>query len=531
LSYKELSDATHDLAARWAGRGIAPGDRVVLLLNDEAEFVLSILAAIRAGVIAVPYFPPFILSQRDAYLDGLRRICLAAGAARCLAGELVVRFLDGADLPCGVDTFADLQTAEPAAAGTPGPDDPAFIQFTSGSTGEPKGVVVTNRALVEHGRSLAAAIDIRCERDRGVSWLPLYHDMGLIGKVFVSVSTMTSTWYMSPQRFIRDPVGFLRTVSEVRGTIVFAPNFAYGLMARRATAEALAGLDLSAWRVAGCGAEPVRAGTLRRFAAAYAPAGFRASQLVPCYGLAEATLAVCSARPGDGMTTLAVDEERLSVGKQAAPVAPGAPGSVELVSSGTPLPGIQVRIVDPAGVPLRDDAEGEITVSGRHLAAGYYRNPAATAQTWREGWLYTGDTGFLHGGELYVTGRIKDLIIVNGRNYQPHDIEQAVEQVEGVRPGGAAAFGVSRDDSEAVHVLIEAGSYPPAADLVTRVAEAIRQRFSVPVDGVTVVRKGTIPKTSSGKVRRQLAARLHRDGRLAVYQPTSAPNPTEGVSR
>jgi fatty-acyl-CoA synthase len=516
ITFKELSALTDDLAARWAGLGLRQGDRVVLILTDELEFVLSILAAMRAGIVAVPVYPPFILSQWDAYIDGLRRICHVSKAARCVVSAMVDEALRSVELPCPVETYEAFTTAPPGRTGEPGRADPALIQFTSGSTGDPKGVVVSNRSLVGHAWQLARTLRIDGAADRGLSWLPLYHDMGLIGKLLVAVVTQTSTRYMSPLRFARDPIGFLRTMTEIGGTISFAPNFAYGLLARRATDRALAGLDLSAWRVAGCGAEPVRADTLRRFAAAYAPAGFRPEALLPCYGLAEATLAVCVTPPGRGLTEFAVDAERLAADRLAVPMRMDAPGAKRLVSNGPPMAGTQVRIVDAGGLDLPDGTEGEIVVTSAHLASGYFADAESTAQTWRNGWLWTGDTGFLHEGELYVTGRSKDVIIINGRNYQPHDIERAAEQVDGVRPSNIVALAGRRGDTEAVRLVFEARTYPPKPELTADVAQMVRRQFAIPVRDVTVVRKGTLPKTSSGKVRRRHTALLLDEGRLPI---------------
>jgi acyl-CoA synthetase (AMP-forming)/AMP-acid ligase II len=529
-SFHELAAISEDLAARWAGLGVGFGDRVILLVDDERDFVLSLLAAVRAGVVAVPQPLPVSLNQAAAYLVALQRVCSVSGATLCLAGESTARLLVGTGLGCRVATFSALQQAPPGPVGTPIPEHPAFLQFTSGSTGEPRGTVVTNRALLAHGRAMAEALSLHGDPDRGVSWLPLYHDMGLIGKVFVPISTQTSTWYTSPQRFIRDPVGFLRVVSDLRGTIVFAPNFAYALMTRRLTPGALEGLDLSAWRVAGCGAEPIRADVLRRFAAAYAPAGFRASQLVPCYGLAEATLAVSLVRPGRGMTTLTVDADRLALENRAAPADSAASQHVEIVSCGPPMPDTRIRIVGPAGEDLPEDVAGEIVVTSPYLAAGYHGDPAATGETWRGGWLHTADTGFLHDGELYVTGRTKDVIIVNGRNHHPHDIERVVESVPGVRSGGAVVFALASESSETVQVLVEAASYPPSAGLAAAVREAVQAQTSVPVSGVAVVRRGTIPKTSSGKLRRRLAAELFRTGQLVAVEPRPAQPPSTKLS-
>ncbi|WP_149823093.1 fatty acyl-AMP ligase [Streptomyces tailanensis] len=516
LSFAELARTTEDLARRWAGLGVRPGDRVVLAATDIREFALTLLSAMRAGVVPAPAFPPLAFGKGSEQVRALARICRAAGAEVCLVGDHSVAALQDAGLSCRVGTFQELAAAVPGPPPpAPGPDDPALLQFTSGSTADPKGVLVTQRALAAHTRALATALEIDCERDRGVSWLPLYHDMGLIGKLLVAVVTQTSTWYMSPLHFLRDPVGFLRLLSEVRGTISYAPNFAYGLLTRRVRDGVPGDLDLSAWRIAGCGAEPVRAQTLRRFAEVFEPAGFRAEALFPCYGLAEATLAVCAATPGKGMTTLTVDADRLAGQAVAQPTPPGTARTLELVSNGRPLPGTSVDVVDVEGRRVPEGMVGEIVVSGRHLASGYHEDPELTARTWRDGRLHTGDTGFLHDGELYVTGRIQDLIIVNGRNHQPHDIERVAEQVDGVRPGNVIALAVDQGDSSAVRIVLEPRSFPAAPDLPRRVTLAVQRGLGVPVADVIVIPKGALPKTSSGKPRRRHTAHLLESGELA----------------
>lgn len=518
MSYAELTERTADLASRWAGLGVSRGDRVVLVLPDEREFVLTILSAMRAGVVTAPVFPPVILSQLDDYLATLRRMCAAAGAAVCVTSELVASVLRTAELPCRVVTVEELAAATPGGTGEPTPGDPAFLQFTSGSTGEPKGVVVPNRTLIAHAAALAETLAVVPGEDRGVSWLPLYHDMGLIGKLFVPLVTELDICYASPLSFVRDPLGFLRLLTDVAGTISFAPNFGYGLLAKRAEGADLSGIDLSTWRVAGCGAEPVSAATLHRFATAFAGVGFRAEALLPCYGLAEATLAVSSAPVGTGMRELTVDAEALSVEGRAVPVTDATASATadvtELVSSGRPLPATEIRVVDENGQPVDDDTVGEVVVRGETLAAGYFEDPELTARTWREGWLHTGDTGFRHAGELYVTGRIKDVIIVNGRNYQPHEIEHVAEQVEGVRPSNAVALPTPRGDSEAVRLVLEARHDPPEPDLADRVRRAVQQRLAVPIAEVVVVGKNVLPKTSSGKRRRRHTAQLLDAGEL-----------------
>ena len=512
LSFADLERATRHLAARWGALGPGPGDRVLIVVTDEREFTLALLSGMRAGLVPVPVYPPFAFGGRDTYPAGLRRLAEVADATLCLGGEPVAAEIAAAGLPCPQVALADVAAAPAGPIPVTGPDDCALMQFTSGSTGQPKGVVISHRALVAHSRSLVKALGMDANTDRGMCWLPLYHDMGLIGKLVGPVLNQTPVWFLSPLRFVKDPVGFLRLMSDIRATVSFGPCFSYGLLARRAGAASLAGLDLSAWRVAGCGAEPVRAGTLRQFAAACAGAGFSPDALAPCYGLAEATLAVCITPPGQGMRTIHVDPQHLAAGQVV--VVDSTAGATELVSCGQPMPGATVEISGAQGQPLGEGLVGEITVTADYLADGYFRDAEETSRTWRQGRLHTGDTGFLWDGELYVTGRIKDLIIINGRNHHPHDIEQAAEEVAGVRPGNVVALAMEREGGEAVRIVLEPATQPPAADLAARVALAVQQAAGIPVGDVVVVRKGTLPKTSSGKPRRQHTAALFAAGTL-----------------
>ncbi len=512
LSFAELDRSTMRLAARWAGLGLTKGERVLVIATDEREFALALLSAMRAGVVPVPMFPPFAFGSRESYAEGLRRVAKAADVSLCLANGSAAAEVNAAGLSCRHATLADVEAAPPGSVPVIAPEDPALIQFTSGSTGDPKGAVVSNRALIAHARSLTEALAMDGAVDRAVSWLPLYHDMGLTGKLLSAVLCQIPVWYMSPLRFIKDPIGYLRVMSEVQGTMSFAPCFAYGLLARRGGLGIPADIDLSAWRVAGCGAEPVRVDVLRGFAAVYASAGFSASALVPCYGMAEATLAVCTTVPGRGMGVVRAEPAALGAGRV---VVTDAAEGRELVSSGRPLPTVDIEIKDESGRRLPDGMIGEITVAADFLADGYFRNEEETGRTWRDGRLHTGDTGFLRDGELYVTGRIKDLIIVNGRNHQPQDIERIAEGVEGVRWGNVIALPMRRGDSEGVRIVLEAAGNPPAPGLCAQVAAVVQREAGVPVGDVVLVRKGTLAKTSSGKPRRQHTAAMFETGRLA----------------
>lgn len=517
VTFSGLEAVTDDLARRWAGLGVQQGDRVVLIIVDEREFVIAFLSALRAGVVAVPMFPPFILAQLDAYYTALRRICQVSGATRCLVSQPLRNLLGNAGLERPVSVLEDLVTATPGAVGTPAPADPAFLQFSSGSTGDPKGAVISHRSLLANSYAIGRhGLGVDGEVDRAVSWLPLYHDMGLIGLLITAVLEQVGTWYLPPLRFARDPMSWPRLMSDIQATLSFAPNFAYGLVTRRVTDEALAELDLSCWRVAGCGAEPVRADTLRAFADRFAAAGFRASSLMPAYGLAEATLAVALTRCDAGMTTLTVDADLLAAEGRVAliDVDAGNARKTELVSCGPPVHGMEVRVLNEAGSVCAEGQEGELVVRGESLADGYFGDPDRSAQTWRDGWLHSGDTGFLYEGQLYVTGRIKDLIVVNGRNHQPQDIEWVAGQVPGVRVGNVVALPVPGDDTEGVRVVLEASQDAVAEDLARQVRQAVSRRLGLVVHDVVVLPRQGLPKTSSGKLRRSHTASLLEDGLL-----------------
>jgi fatty-acyl-CoA synthase len=517
VTFAEIEAVTADLARRWAGLGVQQGDRVVLIVGDEREFILTFLSALRAGVVAVPMFPPFMRGRLDAYYITLRRICELSSAARCLVSQPLVDLLGHAGLECPVSVFEDLVTATPGVVGSPAPDDLAFLQFSSGSTGNPKGAAVTHRALLANSYAIGRhGLRADGEVDRAVSWLPLYHDMGLVGFLIGPLLEQVATWYLPPLRFARDPVSWPRLMSEVGATLTFAPNFAYGLVTRRVTDEVLAKLDLSRWRVAGCGAEPVRADTLRAFADRFASAGFRASSLMPSYGLAEATLAVALTPCDAGITTLTVDADLLAAKSRVAPIDVDAENArtIELVSCGPPVHGTEVRVLAPAGSVCAEGQEGELVVRGESLAGGYFGDPECSAQIWRDGWLHTGDTGFLYEGQLYVTGRIKDLIVVNGRNHQPQDIEWVASQVPGVRVGNVVALPVPGNDTEGVRVVLEAFQGAMAEDLAQQVRQAVNRRLGLPVHHVVVLPRGGLPKTRSGKLRRSHTASLLDDGLL-----------------
>ena len=415
-------------------------------------------------------------------------------ATRSRVGGREVVEAAGPDTP--VRGLADLRAAAAGPVRAPEPRDTAFLQFSSGTTAAPKAVVVSHGALWANAEAIRAGL--RAGRDdRAVSWLPLYHDMGLVGFLVVPVINEIATWYQSPMRFARAPVAWLRLISEVRATIAYAPNFAYGLLAARATDADVAALDLSAWRVAGCGAEPVHATTLRAFAERWCPAGFDERAFLPSYGLAESTLAVTLTPYGSGLRTLRLDDDR------------------EVVSCGVPVAGTEVRILGPDAAWSGPGVEGEICVRGASLADGYHARPDETARAWAGGWLRTGDCGLVRDGHLYVTGRLKDLILVNGINHHPHDIERVAGTVAGIRPGNVAALPVRDGHTEGVRLVFSLARNADRDRVVDEVRRVVRRHLGLSLHDVRVVR-GDLPKTSSGKLRRARTAELLRNGELVV---------------
>ncbi|MBC7172912.1 MAG: AMP-binding protein, partial [Polyangiaceae bacterium] len=315
------------------------------------------------------------------------------------------------------------------------PDDLCFLQFTSGSTSKPKGVMVSHRNLVANGLAFLGTHGLdRNPDDVGVSWLPLYHDMGLIGFVLATLLVDLQAVLMPTELFARSPRLWLETITKYRGTITYAPNFAYQLVTKRLKPKDLEGLDLSRLRVAGCGAEPIRAQTLREFADKLAPSGFRSIAFLPSYGMAEATLAITFHGLESELSVDRVDTDAMTQGF-ARPADADTKSVSEVVSCGKGFPGHEVMVVDESGKPLPERRVGQVVTRGPSVTAGYFENEAATAESWKDGWLATGDLGYVADGNLHICGRIKDLIIIRGANHYPQDIEWVVGDLEGVRRG------------------------------------------------------------------------------------------------
>lgn len=528
IDYGTLDQHVRALAATLQER-FAAGERVLLLLDNDEHYVIAFFACLYAGLIAVPVFPPE--SVRERHLA--RLLAIASDAEACcilttskiaplIAGAAVAPFAQAAVL--AVDA---VNTDEASAWRTyiPGDEDIAFLQYTSGSTSTPKGVMVSHGNLMANARAFEEGMSISAD-DIFVSWLPLYHDMGLIGGLLQPIHRGIPGVLMTPRFFIERPVRWLEAISRHRATVSGAPNFAFQLCVDRVGNAQLQALDLTSWRVAFSGAEPVRNDTMRAFTERFAPAGFAAGTIYPCYGLAEATLFVTGGTRGDG-----VEAHLFSGGMLAQGRAEVAEHGTSVVACGVPASDHTVRIVEPeTWIQLVDGSVGEIWTDGPSLARGYWRRPQETAETFvnHEGrrWLRTGDLGFIHDGQLYIAGRHKDLIIIRGQNIYPQDLEQVVEEeVEAARKGRVAAFSVETEAGEeagegiGIAVEISRGMQKliPVETLVKALGEAVSASCHEPLSVVVLLNPGALPKTSSGKLQRAACRQGWRERTLDAY--------------
>ncbi|MBL8606499.1 MAG: fatty acyl-AMP ligase [Myxococcales bacterium] len=532
FSFGELVGLGARRAAALRARGVAKGDRVALVVPEGEEFVLSFIGAVMAGAIPVPMYPAVSFRNLHVYHDTVTHIAGAAGAKLMVTTASSREFVAPAAprIPSltGLVTVDDLAGDHGSLIEHAQPGDTAFLQFTSGSTSRPKGVVVTHdnlrantEAFVKEG--LAVDIDV----DKGVSWLPMFHDMGLIGFVIGPLFGSVDVVFLPTASFVRRPGVWLEALSRHKGTITYAPNFAFQLVAKRVKERDLAELDLSPLRATGSGAEPINAKTLRDFADKLAPAGFDRRSFLASYGMAEATLAISFVPRGAGLTADAVDPKALEQGK-ASPAS--AEGGREIVSCGRSFAGHEVAIVDERGARLGEREVGEIVVKGPSVCAGYYGEPELTAGAIRDGWLHTGDLGYVAGGEIYVCGRLKDLIIIRGRNFYPSDIEWAVGDLPGVRRGNVVAFSVDAGGEEQLVVCVE-GTRADAQSIREAAAKVVNDDFALNVREVVVIPLGTLPRTSSGKPQRRKTKQMYVDGAFdGALEQAASPSAQEGAT-
>lgn len=535
IDFQSLAARCADLAAGLEESGCA-GKAVVLVYPTGIDFVIAFLACLTAGAIAVPSELP----RRRGKSDRLRAILEDSDAAALLVDrDLSGRFHGDGDL---ADLVGDRLVFEVPASGsglsrrqdfpTTDPESIALIQYTSGSTAAPRGVMISHRALLANVRMISAAFELSSQ-DRSGSWLPAHHDMGLVGGILTTLLWGEPGLLLAPAAFLSHPLAWLRAISDHGITVSGGPDFAYRWCIERIQPDEVATLDLSHWRVAFTGAEIVRPSTLRRFAEHFAPAGFRSEAFFPCYGLAEATLLV-SGGPCGEIITSTVDSGALQNGL-VRPVDPGAARVREFVASGRPAPGVELAIVDPETCLLQPhDHTGEIWVRSPALGSGYrgqsahWGNPfAATLPGDTRRWLRTGDLGFVLDGRLFVSGRCKDLLIVRGAKHAPEDLERTLEEeVGGLVPGGIAAFACDREDRECVVVLAERARHveiDPDAQ-IAEMHRALVSRHDLSVDVIHLVKPNTLPRTSSGKIRRFACRELFENGVLSPLAGFQSPS-------
>jgi fatty-acyl-CoA synthase len=509
ITHGELWAGADAVAAGLRARGIARGESVALMLRTEPGFFSAFFGVLLAGAVPVPIYPPTRSGRLEEYatrqvkiLDNAQaRLLVTFPEVERVAGLLRARVRS----LTGVTTLERLARVPAAPVPAVGPDDPALIQYTSGSTGDPKGVLLSHANLLANIRALGRALGVRPD-DVCVSWLPLYHDMGLIGMWLGSLYHGLPVVILPPLAFLARPVRWLRAISAHRATISAAPNFAFDLCVKRLADADLEGVDLGSWRLALNGSEAVSPETIERFARRFAAHGFRPEAMCPVYGLAESSVGLTMSPPGRGARVDRVRRATFERARRAEPAAAGDASALAFVACGAPLPGHDVRIVDAAGVSLPDRVEGRVEFRGPSVTSGYFRNPGATAAVMHGGWMDSGDLGYRADGELYVTGRRKDVIIKAGRNLYPQEVEELVGDVPGVRKGCVAAFGVGDPAIGTERLIVVAETRAATPEARARLEAAVRERvvdaLGLPPDTVLMAAPGSVLKTSSGKIRR-----------------------------
>ncbi len=521
--YSELREDALANARRFIALGLDPGDRLALIAETGAEFAAAFFGAVYAGVWPVPLPLPTSFGGREAYVEQLKVQLKSCDPALFLYPADIAHFAGDAAAQLGLearewDTLAGLEAAS-ADLPSLSPDAIAYLQYSSGSTRFPHGVAVTHRALLDNLRAHGLGLGVE-DTDRVVSWLPWYHDMGLVGCLLSPIANQLSVDYLKTEDFARRPLAWLDLITRNPGTTLsYSPTFGYDICARRMSSQTRAAdrFDLSRWRIAGNGADMIRPDVMQAFVDCFAEAGFTASAFCPSYGLAEATLAVSLMPPGEGIRLELVEETELS-GCSADRERPRRFRAI--VNCGRPVTGMEVEIRGAGGDPLPDRGIGKLYVRGTSVMAGYFRDPEATAACLSaDGWLDTGDMGYLSDGYVFIVGRAKDMIIINGRNHWPQDIEWAVEQLPGFKAGDIAAFAITASSGEETPaVLVHCRVSDPGER--GRLRDDIRERVRA-ITGITpvveLVPPRTLPRTSSGKLSRTKARNLYLSGEIQPY--------------
>lgn len=510
------------VAAGLRARGVQTGEPVVLVVTEPQTAILVILGCMMAGCPPTPIYPPLNLAAVPAFLAFINHVVDRSRATFLVADEQPYRVVVGVgkgNRLRGIEKTANLLSSNGSFEFTGKTENPiAFLQFTSGSTSVPKGVMVTHESLAANLWMIREASHM----DRNscvVTWLPVYHDMGLIGTVLNAITLPCKLVVLPPLLFLKKPRLWLELITRHRGTHTAAPNFAHGLCVRRV--EDVSNLDLGSMTTFICGAEPVMPKTMEAFVAHYRNAGLSPGAMVPAYGLAEATLAVTFTPHGRGLASETVDLLKLSTERFAEPIAAGNSHGLRVSSCGPPMAGLQVRVASEAGVPLPERNVGEIQIAGPTVTPGYIGDDEATrASRTVDGWLRTGDLGYMAGGELYPCGRTKEMIIVRGKNYHAHDLEYLASEVAGVRTGNVVAFGLQKESGEVLVVVAETRDMDKQKDLAKHIRSHLAESIGIAPDDVVVVPAGTLPKTSSGKLKRLETRTLYERNTL-LEKPSS----------
>lgn len=522
LTYVELWQGAEKMAAGLQQQGIQPGDSVAIMLPTSEDYFYSFFGILLCGAIPVPIYPPARRSQIGEHLQrhsGILDNCRASLLITLPEGRGIARLLKSRLTGLReIVSVSELQSAGHSyLAPAIRPDDIAFLQYTSGSTGSPKGVVLTHANLLANIRVMGQEIHAD-SRDVFVSWLPLYHDMGLIGAWLGSLYFAVNLVVMSPLAFITRPQRWLWAIHRYRATLSASPNFGYELCLKRISDADIEGLDLSSWRLAFNGAEQISPNTIQRFSHYFARAGFRREAMLPVYGLAESSVGLAFPALDQPPRIDCVEREPFMREGKAIPVAGPSDNALCFVCSGRPLPGHEIRICDDQDRELPERREGALQFRGPSATGGYFHNPAATARLFHGDWLDSGDLGYLAGGEVFITGRSKDIIIRGGRNLYPHELEEAIGNLRGIRKGCVAAFG-ARDPhggTERLVILAETRETEIAVrEQLRRQAMAVtRELVGMPPDEVKLVPPHTVLKTSSGKIRRSACRDRYERGAL-----------------
>jgi 1-acyl-sn-glycerol-3-phosphate acyltransferase len=530
ISYAALRNGAAAVAASLLGCGLEHGQRVAIMLPTSRHYFFAFCGVLLAGGVPVPIYPPTRPAQIEEHLRRHAAILANAQAVFLITVPEVkplARLLQS-QVASIRDVLTGDELAAASAAGLKPPpltaQDIAFLQYTSGSTGNPKGVILTHANLLANIRAMGQATQASA-RDVIVSWLPLYHDMGLIGAWLSSLYFGFPLVVMSPLAFLARPHRWLWAIHRHRGTLSAAPNFAYELCVSKVEDRHLDGLDLSCWRLALNGAEPVSPETVRRFQERFAKYGFRAEAMTPVYGLAECSVGLGFPPMGRGPVLDRVQREPFLKTGRALPAAPGDAQALCFVGCGRPLPGHQIRLVDDAGIEVGERQEGRLQFKGPSATSGYFRNPEATRRLFAGDWLDSGDLAYAVGDEVFLTGRVKEIIIRGGRNLYPYELEQAVGELPGIRQGSVAVFGSPDPQSGTERLIVMAETRQTAPAEQEKLRRAINDLamglMDMPADDVMLVPPHTVLKTSSGKIRRAACRDIYERGGPAARAPSA----------